>query len=130
MPGHDDEPSHWTGDGRWMSPVLQSCVPQSGCNVLPICEKKANVPLSELTWACFWEAHSNALPEGFRERTLIWFQGVPFPLVCGCSQRSLWPTQAKKAYTENKDFRAESPFSANLSQLLKVSEETFLHKDI
>lgn len=92
--------------------------------------KKANVPLSELTRACFLEAHSNALPEGFRERTLIWFQGVPFPLVCGCSQRSLWPTQAKKAYTENKDFRAESPLSANLSQLLKVSEETFLHKDV
>ena len=63
-------------------------------------QKKANVPLSELTRVCFWEAHSYALPEGFRERTLIWFQGVPFPLFCGCSQRSSCSTHTKKAYTE------------------------------
>lgn len=92
-------------------------------------QKKANVPLSELTRACFWEAHSYALPEGFRERMLIRFQGVLFPLFCGCSQRSSWPTHTKKAYTENKDFKAESLFFANLSQLLKVSDKTFLHKD-
>lgn len=96
----------------------------------PSClQKKANVPLSELTRACFWEAHSYALPEGLRERTIIWFQGVSFPLFCCRSQRSSWPMHTKKAYTENKDFRAESPLFAYLSQLLKVSEKTFLPKD-
>lgn len=60
-------------------------------------QKKANVPLSELTGPCFWEAHSYALPEGFRERALVRFHKVPFPLFRGCSQGNSWPTHTKKS---------------------------------